>query len=74
MNARKEHLMKRPVTRRIFPVLIVASFALMGVGCSTVSGFADLTSGIARDIKDAAEGSRDKSAQRGELTGTYGSR
>lgn len=31
-------------------------------GCSTISGTADLVGGIARDVKDMAEGTRDRMA------------
>ena len=63
--------MKRSVIRRMVPVAILFSLAAFSGGCSTVSGFADLVGGVARDVKDAAEGSRDKSSQKGTWRGVY---
>lgn len=37
-----------------------ALFVIFSGGCSTVSGVADLVSGISSDIKDMAEGTRDR--------------
>jgi len=39
--------------------------ALFAGGCSTVSGLSQLVGGVARDIGDAAEGTRDHMAKNG---------
>lgn len=64
--------MKRSVTRRMVTALAILSFAVFAGGCSTVSGFADFVGGVARDVKDASEGTRDKSSQKGTWNGVYG--
>ena len=67
--------MKRSkLVRRTVLVSVVSLFVFVGVGCSTVSGFADFVGGAARDIKDASEGSRDKSSEMGSWSGVYGGR
>lgn len=66
--------MKRSVsTRRLATAIALVSLATLAGGCSTVSGFADFVGGVARDVKDAAEGSRDR-AGAGEWSGVYGNR
>jgi predicted small secreted protein len=46
-------------------LLAGALAALLLGGCSTVAGFSQFVGGVARDIGDAAEGTRDHMAKNG---------
>lgn len=48
---------------------IGALVALLGTGCSTVSGVAHFVGGVAADISDAAEGTRDRMGSGGSYDG-----
>jgi hypothetical protein len=61
--------MKRSANRRWAAVPVLLSVVVLG-GCSTISGAADFIGGIARDVKDAAEGARDRSGA-SEYDGVY---
>ena len=60
--------MKSRIRRNLDLILFVAmlsgSLVILG-GCSTVSGFSSFVGGIARDIGDAAEGTRSKMHENG---------
>jgi hypothetical protein len=60
--------MKRAAKRVAFLFLgmsLGVAAAIVVGGCSTVSGFSQFVGGVARDIGDAAEGTRDHMAKNG---------
>ena len=49
----------------LFGISLGMAAAVFVGGCSTVAGFSQFVGGVARDIGDAAEGTRDHMAKNG---------
>ena len=50
----------KPALVAVFFMFLTLGFLFAGVGCSTVAGVSGLVRGIAQDVEDMAEGTRER--------------
>jgi len=58
LNTLKNRFRRTNLSLMVLGALACFSIVVVAGGCSTVSGFASLVEGVAADLSDAAEGSR----------------